>query len=509
MVSLTGRALGFALICLQTVPCWGCTHRHLSLLLCLYAVRIGEAAHPGPLTYSLGALNATGLQGKHHVVAQLPPGLFAASETHLTSRGVTEFNRGLYHARSPFKLVPGAGDYTGVGFITSVPTRAACHSWHPDVYDAARLQVVNAFLSPLWVLAGVCYGFASGPPSRTLQLLEHLSERIVDGSVGPRVIAGDFNLLADANPLRLHWESAGFVEIQQLWASRFGLPLQPTCKRCTRKDFVYVSPELLPWIIDVTVQNDWFADHALLMATLQLPGAVPARPFWRMPRPRKLPADIARSIPGIDPARRQQLAQEKDPGRLYAEVWAEQEDLISHALISRGLAPLAPAERGRGCTTDVQVARNSTAPVRKARHGEVEPLYFGLNKRYANWFRQLRRLQSLVQASQKGSSSSCAVMHRAATWNAIRASPGFLPSFSAWWPTRAHRLHHAPLCLPQGLPGLATLQAIYQCFEVNFRAFERELLSHRKRLARIRRQRLPSLIFADIQHARSCPVSSC
>ena len=113
---------------------------------------------PRAFTYSLGALNATGLQGKHNVLAQLSPGLFAASETHLTSRGVHEFNRGLYHAQSPFRFIPGApaharshssfaGDYTGVGFFTSVPTRAACQSWHPDVYATARLQVVNAFLS--------------------------------------------------------------------------------------------------------------------------------------------------------------------------------------------------------------------------------------------------------------------------------------------------------------------------------------------------------------------------
>ena len=195
--------------------------------------------------------------------------------------------------------------------------------------------------------------------------MDHLSERIVDGSVGPRVIAGDFNLLEEANPFRAHWESAGFVEIQQLWARRFGVPVQPTCKHRTRKDFVYVSPELLPWVTQVSVQDDWFADHALLQATLQLPGAAPARPFWRMPRPRKLPADIARSFPRVPPARCQQLAQETDPGRLYAAVWAEQEDLISHALVSRGLAPLTPAERGRGCTSDVQVARNCVAPARK------------------------------------------------------------------------------------------------------------------------------------------------
>ena len=208
---------------------WECSSRHLHTLLLLLAFRFGEADHPGPSDFVIGALNATGLQGKHGVVAQLSPGLYAASETHLTHRGVLEFNKGLHFAQAPFKFLPGAparprsnsafvGDCTGVGFLSSVPARAACHSWHPDVYTAARLQVANVFASPLWLLAGVCYGFASGPPSQPVRLLDYLSDRVVDSATGPRVIAEDFNLLEDANPFVSLWESHGFVEIQRLRA---------------------------------------------------------------------------------------------------------------------------------------------------------------------------------------------------------------------------------------------------------------------------------------------------
>ena len=173
-------ATGLAALLFLLVSCWGCTYRHLTVLVLLNSVRFGEAAHPGP-AYTLGALNATGLQGKQHVLTQLPPGLFAASETHLTTRGVQEFTRGLFHSDPSFSFLPGApaqprphssfaGDYTGVGFLSTVPARAACHSWHEDVYATSRLQVVHAHLAPLWILAGVCYGFASGPQCRTLQL---------------------------------------------------------------------------------------------------------------------------------------------------------------------------------------------------------------------------------------------------------------------------------------------------------------------------------------------------
>ena len=154
----------------------GCSFRHFLVLLCLSTFRFWEA-HPGPAVFTLGALNPTGLQSKHGVISQLPPGLYAASETHLTSRGVAEFNRGLHFAAYPHKLLPGAPardqrlcwGLHGVGFITSAPARAACHAWHPDVYAAARLQVAHVFASPLWILSGVCCGYASGPSSHTHQ----------------------------------------------------------------------------------------------------------------------------------------------------------------------------------------------------------------------------------------------------------------------------------------------------------------------------------------------------
>ena len=134
------------------------------MLLLLSTMRFGDATHPGPSGFTLGALTATGLQGKHSIVSQLPPGLCAASETHLTSRGVAEFNKGLHFSDSSFKLLPGApsrhrqasayvGEYTGVGFLSTAPMRAACHSWHEDVYATSRLQVaiVDSGWSLLWL----------------------------------------------------------------------------------------------------------------------------------------------------------------------------------------------------------------------------------------------------------------------------------------------------------------------------------------------------------------------
>ena len=442
-MSVFGFAIYGIVFFLWGAGCRGCVLRHLTVLLGIITLRFGEAAHPGPAPFTLGALNATGLFGKQGVIAQLPPGLFAVSETHLTSRAVMDFNRGLYHAHSCFKLLPGfpapvranstcAGEYTGVGFLASVPARPAAHAWHHDVFSSARLQVVHAFADPLWLLAGVSYGFASGPVSRTHLLLEHLTERIVDSATGPRVIAGDFNLIEAANPFHSRWTQAGFVEIQQLWARVTGAPLQQTCKGCTRKDFVYVSAELLPLVARVWVEHDWFPDHSVLFAQIHLPSAPLARPVWRMPRTRQLSAAVQRAIPRPSPGLLQAVQDAVQPDDRFSAIWAAYEDCVSRALTSEGQPPLGTAERGRGATVNVHIRRGQAAPLRKARAGEVEHAFFGQNQRYAHWFRQLRRLQALCQAIRKASDQPHAVLHRASTWRAVLTAPGFPSSFTDW-----------------------------------------------------------------------------
>ena len=316
---------------LPILMCWGCTPQHLFALLCLSSMSFGEAAHPWPSNFAVGALNATGLQGKHGVIAQLPFGLYAASETHL-KQGVTEFCKGLHFARSGFKFFPGApaqprsnsafvGDYTGVGFLSSVPARAACHSWHPDIFSTARLQVVHAFASPVWLLAGVCYGFASGPTAHTMRLLESLSERVVDSSTGPRIIAGDFNLRKNDNPFASHWERNGFIEIQTLWQRLSGCVPRPTCKQCTRKDFVYVSSELVPFVRSAELHEDFFADHAVLLAHFSWPDAFLARPIWRMPKPRPVPPSVAQTLPALSPAQHTAVQTCHSADAKYGTVW--------------------------------------------------------------------------------------------------------------------------------------------------------------------------------------------
>ena len=105
-----------------------------------------------------------------------------------------------------------AGDYTGVGFLSSAPTRVAAQRWHLDVAAIARFSVGNAFLDPFWLLARVCYGYASGPPCKT----------------------------------------------HSLSCSRFGLALWGLrwSPRVKTTALIYVSPEFVPFVQEVWLEVD-------------------------------------------------------------------------------------------------------------------------------------------------------------------------------------------------------------------------------------------------------------
>ena len=70
-------------------------------------MRIGEAKVPGP-NITIGALNPTGLAGKGAMCSSLKHGVYAVSESHLTTVGHTRFATELRGAKSIFKFCPGA-----------------------------------------------------------------------------------------------------------------------------------------------------------------------------------------------------------------------------------------------------------------------------------------------------------------------------------------------------------------------------------------------------------------
>lgn len=129
------------------------------VLMLAQFLRIGEAAVPGPSngendepTWGLGACNPTGLASKASQFADMPPGIYAISETHLSCRGKPRFLRELKGVRSPFRFSGGAdakllndslttigGNHTGVGFLTTL-------LMHQDVSMQPHSKLGNAGL---------------------------------------------------------------------------------------------------------------------------------------------------------------------------------------------------------------------------------------------------------------------------------------------------------------------------------------------------------------------------
>lgn len=149
-----------------------CSHRWLPYNQCQ---RLGEAAVPGPspgsdppTKWAIGAINPTGLAGKAVLFEDLPQGIYAISETHLTSRGRVRFNQELWYAKSPFTLTTGAdapykkanmravgGKHTGVGFLSSYPARTIRLGWDQELYKqvGSMLPLSKSITSALRVLS--------------------------------------------------------------------------------------------------------------------------------------------------------------------------------------------------------------------------------------------------------------------------------------------------------------------------------------------------------------------
>eukprot|EP00435_Cladocopium_sp_Y103_P028852 s1474_g7.t1 len=248
--------------------------------------RLGEAAVPGPHVFA--NVNPTGLRGKSATLAALTEysATIAVQETHLTAQGIGHFKKELNWQNTNFQMTHGApappktssakafgGKQTGVAFLSHHPLRTLAHHWTSADYETGRCLVSAAFVHQRWMTLGTVYGYSEGAHSvetqqNTDRLLHGLTTRVVDGAYGMRMISGDWNLERDHITQAEHWEAKGWMEAQHFAHLKWQKPVHCTCKRTTVKDFVYLSPEMLPYVIDVHLDWTAFADHAAILVTL-------------------------------------------------------------------------------------------------------------------------------------------------------------------------------------------------------------------------------------------------
>lgn len=482
----------------------------LACIFCLCLLRVGEASHPGPGDppglWTFGIANPSGLNSKVDQVAHMPGDVWILSETQLSVTGIGKFTKGLRALKSPWVgIVPGApcpnrnqqgtGVHSGVLLVSKFPARPLPHQFAEHTYETARIQVAGVAVHDAWVTTGMLYGHTLNGQHKhakyhTDTLLSELIDRVACQSLGPRIIGGDFNFGPDELSQLQRLASLGFREVQDIAALRWGQSAQATGRGRRRIDQMWISPELQLLLDSVTVTWDLWADHAAVVASFRGVGVRPCFDFWRTPAPFPWPKTWTCQA-SFDPS--------QDPTVAYGVLWNQIEQQAVQWNAHHGV-PCSKAQLGRGQTLQTVKRKHFQVPCKKARAGEVNPGFLGVSLQHARFFRQLRRLQALVQICKADQLSSNAQLNRDATWRACRYAPGFQGGFGGWW--EGQQL--APCFgfgLPLVCPALAVLEEMFQSFGQWIKTYEATLAQQRYQFGKSRRLGAMRYVFKDCKVA--------
>jgi len=405
--------------------------------------RVGEARVPGPAadTWSMGICNPSGLQGKHHVLSSIDADILAISETHLSKQARRNLELSFRSMKTRYKHVlagapvtprstsSDAGHWSGVAFTTSLPCRTLAVDWPPDLYETGRLQF-GSFCTPAsWVSGAVVYGYPEGKThaqafTRTEALLDFALHRLLQ-QPGPRFLAGDWNFDITALEVSHKLQAEGWIEVQDLYRSKTGADIQMTCKQATRKDFLWLSPDLAMGFQSLVIDQTVFADHAVLVASFA--GGVAHMERFPWPCPKPIPWTQTTAL--VSPV---DFDAPADPTQQYALLWSSKESLAQQSL---GPAWM-PQMKGRGQQLKPKRSVGRLAPIKQGRHSDVQPAFFGFSALHAKQFKQARRLQNYCRwIDNRTVHAAQDMLHGVALWRAILNAPGFAPTFSTGGPS--------------------------------------------------------------------------
>eukprot|EP00438_Fugacium_kawagutii_P014883 Skav218191 [mRNA] locus=scaffold4385:54376:81512:+ [translate_table: standard] len=388
---------------------------------------------------------------------------------------------------------------------TEYPIRPLVGQFPEEHWQSARILTVAAFCDTDWVKIGIMYGFAHKPKSAATreasdQLLQLLVDRLAFNQYGYRVIMGDFNQSSTSLQQFEVLRQQGWAEIQEYGKAKWGREIQPTCRNSTTVDQLWLSPELLPLLEDITVDPTVFADHATVHGTFASFGR--PQPFYVWPRPHKLDWETINlhdfSPPNTD------MNEQKDLPSIFADL----EDRVDTSLRIRGKPGLLRQQKGRCTVVAPKLCQNPLTPIRPSRPSEYQITYLGESYQHMHWGRQLRRLQSLCHLLRSPKTTVEANQHRHQLWDAIKGAIGFPGGFRKAWTQRTTVVPGCPLHIPHRLPSYAEADKILQGFTLEFQALEKLLNQARLRKARTRRVVDRNIIFRDVAKPRSLPVQT-
>ena len=485
-------------------------------------MRVGEALHPGPKTsLILGCINPSGIMHKLEQLKQLPCSdctVWGVSESHLSRAGIAKFQRSLKLVKSRYRFHAGApaplrstsftaigGKHTGTGWLSDAPSRQLHPTWPSEDWEHARFAMHSFLIQDQWIMGGVFYGFAQQAATQegrnhTEKLLKNVVDRLIM-SKGKRFLVGDFNQEYGALEQIQRLFDQGWRECQVLANEKYNRPISKTCHNATTKDFIWISPELIPFFRKVET-CDQFPDHLTLYAEFAPFGKPPKAYIWKTPRP----IDWTETK-GILPNTGFVATPKMNTQEQMAKIASAFEDVVSDHLETSLGKSLHTSQRGRSATTQTKVVRDHTKPLEPTRHGHMKPNFNGQSLRHQQWYKQLRRLESLrrlIHSNRLSDSNQQVHAHR--EWRAVLHSSGFPMGFQTWWKSCPHKSESTPHILGWEIPSPTMIDEIISTFETNFREYEEILIKDLKATARANRVADPNKIFADIKLPTACPV---
>lgn len=307
---------------------------------------------------------------------------------------------------------------------------------------------------------------------------------------------GDFNWEPHELSQVRRLQDMGFVELQDLAAAWWDAPIKPTGRGSTRIDAVYVSRELACLLKKVVVDHTQWPDHAMVYGLFAAPSPVLETFHWKSPKQRHWPEQWT---PDVSPVFTQGASV------AYADFWNRLEQQASAHDVAQGKPRWSPSVTGRGQTFAPVRTQASPCPIRKGRNGEITPKFFGPSFRFAQQFKQVRRLQAYVHLCRKAPTASCGQL--AELWSSIRRSTGFPGGFCVWFASLHNAESPFPCFVPLVPPTVEHASFIFSVVQDEVRRFEKNLLSQRVHDAKKRREHDLHYVFKDCEREQPQKVT--
>ena len=117
------------------------------------------------------------------------------------------------------------------------------------------------------------------------------------------------------------------------------------------------------------------------------------------------------------------------------------------------------------------------------------------------WYKQLRRLQSLTHALKANKHTPEAMEYRLCLWRSILQSSGFQGGFPQWFEQHPLRYQGTPISLPLTMPSAKFATRLFEEFRDGYRRFESWHSRQRYAILKARHEQQHSLIFNDLREA--------